>query len=291
MALWNFLKFLARILVKLGLKKYSIFRKLYFQIGRKLFGNFILYEGQKFFIDVEGSLERTMFGFDNEKYELSIFKKMIKKGDVVVDVGANMGLYTLISAKLVGDSGKVYSFEPDPVAFSILSKNVTENSYNNVVLINKAVTNKTGFEKFSTDSDESLSVANYLLKEEPEKFVTVETITLDDFFKNMSSNMSIVKMDVEGAEFKALKRLENLIKQNKDLKLFLEFYPFTLNRSGVSISDFVDYINNLDFRIYNIDEKSKTTTLVNKEWLLTFAKTHSLLVDGYTNILCIKNKI
>ena len=79
-----------------------------------------------------------------EKYETELFKKIVKKGMVVVDIGANIGYYTLIAAKLVGENGIVYSFEPEPNSHKFLCKNVEINNYTNVVPIKKAVSNKNG---------------------------------------------------------------------------------------------------------------------------------------------------
>jgi len=68
-----------------------------------------------------------------EKYETKLFKKSIKRGMVVLDIGANIGYYTLLAARLVGDEGKVFAFEPDPYNYSLLRKNIEANRYNNVI--------------------------------------------------------------------------------------------------------------------------------------------------------------
>ena len=79
-----------------------------------------------------------------EPLETRIFKRLINRNDVVFDVGANIGYYTLIATKLVGEKGRVFAFEPEPTNFSLLEKNVKLNGYKNVVLMQKAVLNKTG---------------------------------------------------------------------------------------------------------------------------------------------------
>ena len=146
-----------------------------------------------------------------------------------------------------------------------------------------------GNTKLSFDSGNSISTESYLIRGETcsQKFVTVETISLDDFFKNGSNKVNIIKMDIEGAEFEALKGMKNLIQKNNTLNLFLEYNPQALNRMGVCIPEFVDYLASFHFIIHNIDEKNKTKNQVDKTWLLKFAKDNSK--KGFTNLLCTKN--
>ena len=90
-------------------------------------------------------------------FEKEVIEKQIKKGDVILDIGANIGFYTLIMAKLVGEKGKVYAFEADPTNFEILKKNVEVNGYKNIVLVNKVVSNKNEKIKFYVDRGNTAS--------------------------------------------------------------------------------------------------------------------------------------
>jgi predicted methyltransferase len=83
-----------------------------------------------------------VFKKNQDKHEISLLNKYIRKGDVVLDIGANIGFYTKILSALVGEQGKVYAFEPDATNFSHLKKNAGH--LKNAVLINKAVSDKTG---------------------------------------------------------------------------------------------------------------------------------------------------
>src|SRR3989344_3364089 len=87
--------------------------------------------GNKIFLDDHDSLRLSILGV-HEPYQTEIIMKNVKRGDVVLDVGANIGYYTLLFAKLVGPEGIVFAFEPDPTNFSILKKNVETNNYTNV---------------------------------------------------------------------------------------------------------------------------------------------------------------
>ena len=119
-----------------------------------------------------------------EPYETELFKKLIKSGMVVVDIGANIGYYTLLAAKLVGNNGRVYAFEPEPTNYRFLIKNIELNRYKNIKLIQKAVSDKHGKARIFLDKHNlgmhSLAEANI---QEKAGFMEVEMVTLDDFFK------------------------------------------------------------------------------------------------------------
>jgi len=167
----------------------------------------------------------------HEKYETKLFKDSIKPGMVVVDIGANIGYYTLIAAKLVGSRGKVYAFEPEPNNYRLLIKNIEVNGYKNVIPIQKAVSNKHGETKLFT-SKTVLSSLSFSEDNVPEKkeFVMVETITLEEFFKD--SKVDFIKMDTEGAEGLIIEGAEKVLMRNNNLKIAMEFWPYGLKNLG-----------------------------------------------------------
>ena len=79
-----------------------------------------------------------------EPFITAFVKDMIKEGDIVIDIGAHIGYYTLLFSKLVGKTGKVFAFEAHPDNFTLLKQNVETNGYTNVVVENKAVSNYNG---------------------------------------------------------------------------------------------------------------------------------------------------
>ena len=154
--------------------------------------------GHKMFLDSKDTLRLSILGV-HEPFETEIIKKEIKKGDTVLDIGANIGYYTLIFAELVGENGKVFAFEPDPTNFAILEKNVEANGYKNVVLVQKAVTNKPG--KLGLYLNEDRKAAHRIYDpHNGSKSIEIESIKLDDYFKDYDGEMDFIKMDIEGAE-------------------------------------------------------------------------------------------
>lgn len=178
-------------------------------------------------------LERT-FIFPGRVYELEttkLFCNLIKKGMIVVDIGAHIGYYTLIAAKLVGPKGKVYAFECEPTTFKHLLKNVQINGFKNVVLVNKAVCDKSGLVNFHLslrDSGGSSLFQTYLTGKET---ILVQSITLDEFFAEKNETINVLKIDVEGAELMVLKGAQKLLTEGRIKSIIFEFNPVIVSRN------------------------------------------------------------
>jgi len=190
-----------------------------------------------------------------EAFEKTVMKKIIKKGMVVFDVGANIGHYTLILANLTGKNGKVYAFEPDPENYRLLIRNIKVNKYNNVVPVQKAVLNKGGKIKFFISEEHRGNSTIYDLGK-GSKVISVNSLTLDKFVKGKIVP-DVVKIDVEGAEFLAIQGMDKIIKKNKDITIICEFFPDGLRKLGNSPQQFINKLKDYGFKIKFINEKEK----------------------------------
>lgn len=177
--------------------------------------------GHKMFLDSKDSLNLFVNG-DWEPIETELFKTKIKEGNVVLDMGAHIGYYTLIAARIVGDRGMVYAFEPDIDNFNTLQKNIEINGYKNVKLIQGAVSNKTGKAKLYLSEDNKGDHRIYD-SHDNRNFIEIETIRLDDYFKNNTSKIDFIKMDIQGAEWAAIQGMPDLLKKNEGIKIITEF--------------------------------------------------------------------
>lgn len=144
----------------------------------------------------------TMVGY-LKNYEL-------KEGDIVVDVGAYYGYFTIFSAKKVGKTGKVIAFEPDPKNFEILKNNVISAGLNNVILIERGLFNK----NMETDLSSDFSRSSIVENKKSEKIGTkIQCSRLDDEVRKLDiSKIDFLKMDIEGAEIEALEGAEEVLK-------------------------------------------------------------------------------
>jgi FkbM family methyltransferase len=192
-----------------------------------------------------------LFAHSWEPAETAIFKKYIKYGDTVIDAGAYIGFYTVLSSKLVGDGGKVYSFEPSPDNAGILIKNIKLNNCNNIRIIRKAVSDKIGTVTFypnPCNASGSTMFENYSTSQKThDPKVEVDTISLDKVIGD--GKVDFVKMDIEGGETKALKGMVNIINNSPNLKMIVEVFPIGLKNVGSSLEEFVESLQQY-FKLY-----------------------------------------
>lgn len=192
-----------------------------------------------------------------EAYQTKIFKRVIKKGMNVVDVGANIGWYTLIAARLVGKKGKVYAFEPEPYNCAILRKNVQLNGYTNTVIEQKAVLNRCQRTRLYLAND-NLGDHRMFDSCNGRKWITVQGITLDEYFRNRHDRIDVIKVDIQGAEMAALLGMHRVIEANENLKLFVEFSPLLVRRSGFFPEDFIAKLSKYGFKFSVINYQKET---------------------------------
>lgn len=211
-------------------------------------------DGHKMLWGSEGITSALTLGI-YEPLETEIVKREIKKGDIVLDLGANIGYYTLLLARLVGEEGKVFAFEPDPTNFSWLEKNVEMNGYKNVVLIPKAVSNKTGKIRLYL-SQRNRADHRIYDSQDGRQSIEIETVRLDDYFKDYGGKIDFIKMDIQGAEGEALQGMSGLLKNN-DVKMLMEFSPGGLKISGMEPEECLKLLTGFGFRLYDIVGREK----------------------------------
>jgi len=128
------------------------------------------------------------------------FVKAVRPGDVVIDAGANIGYYTVLASKLVGPTGRVYAFEPDPTAFEILQRNVRLNGADNVVAEQKALSNANTTLELFIASDNKGDDRIYQPEGEHRPSIKVPAVRVDDYLKGKVDHVDLVKIDTQGAE-------------------------------------------------------------------------------------------
>jgi len=260
----------------LVLKIFNFFYKL---VGPK---GIILTEvqGHKMFTDAKAS------GFVLtgcwEKNETEIFKKIVKNGMNVIDIGAHIGYYTLIAAKIVGAKGKIYAFEPEQKNYSLLTKNIEINKYKNIISARKAVSNKTGTTKLFLQTSALHTIVN---PHGDKKSVDVETIALDDFFTE-NQKIDFIKMDAEGAEYMIFQGMANILKNNYNLIILTEFYPKLL-KEYIDPRMYLDKFIKNNFKIFLISNKKIKP--VNINYLINQASKKSK--DYSVNLLCSRREL
>ncbi len=169
----------------------------------------------------------------------------------VVDVGANIGIYTALLAKIVGEKGKVYAFEPSPHNFNLLKK---YNKSNNVTLVQAAVGDVTGEITLYISAKLNVDHQTYETDEIRQK-INVLSYRLDDYLKN--EKVDFIKMDIQGFEYHALLGMKNILRNNANIKIFMEFWPYGLIKAGSSPEKLLTFLHELDFKTELIEDNRR----------------------------------
>ncbi|MFH0804161.1 MAG: FkbM family methyltransferase [Candidatus Zambryskibacteria bacterium] len=192
-----------------------------------------------------------------EKDTTALFKKIIQPGMTVVDIGAHIGYYTSLFAKLVGPKGRVYAFEADPDNFELLQKNTSR--YKNVILVPQAVSKLSGFIKFY--KIKGSTGCHSVIPTDNAEEITVPAVNLDDYISQKNLKINAIKIDIEGGEPLAFMGMEKLFSQATGLLLVMEFSPQALKSANINPLEFLQKIKNYRFSILQILPHAKTGIL------------------------------
>lgn len=238
-----------------------------------------------FFLDKEDSLSLSVLG---EK--LNILPRLIiphvKKSLLVIDVGAHIGTFSIPLSHYLGRQGKIYAFEPNTKNFQLLKKNLLTNQIENVTAVNKAVSNISGRTKFSISDNSQTGKLTTSKKPTQSKYITVESIRLDDFFSQKQiQKISLIKIDVEGAEYKVIEGMRKILQVSKT-KLLIEYCPQHLKDYAIAPEQILNLLERYGFEFYDI---GKDRDQLLKRTKRDLQEKHYL--DGITDLFCIKRDI
>ncbi len=270
-----------------GLTKYSFVRKVKNYSYLNLQTDYAEVFGNKLFLSKKGlALTVSHYG-TYEELEAKIMEEKIEIGNIVVDVGANIGLHTLNMARIVGNAGQVFAFEPDPSNFEILKKNVKINNYKNIILEQKAVGDKHGRTTLY-QSDHPGKHRIFPQTEQAKSQVQVELTNLDNYFdSDMTDKINFIKIDVEGLEFSVLKGMKNILKNSKKIKILFEFMPENTMEVGFTPIELLNYLTSNDFKLYCMDNKTKKLLYVsNNEEIIKLCSSTNNTISR--NLFCEK---
>lgn len=154
-----------------------------------------------------------------------ILKKSSKECCCVVDVGANIGWFTLLAARITQNNGIVFSFEPEPTNFSLLSKSVERNQFRNVHLFQKCVLDVDGTQELYLSPSKNAGL-HTVMKDLGGSKIVVSSIKLDSLLSYPKFDcIYLLKIDVEGAEAKVLAGAQELFAQSKIKHILMEWNP------------------------------------------------------------------
>jgi FkbM family methyltransferase len=237
-----------------GLSKFAIVRKIFNRAYSLVQGpGFIIPVGEfKMLLDEKDTLGLSL-GRAHEPHITKLAKKQINEGDTVVDIGANIGYFTLIFSKLVGPKGKVFAFEPDPTNFSILKENILLNKCLNIVPLQKAVSEYSQKGTLYLNEENRGDHRIFDSGDNRKKIDGIEITNLDDYFKN-HKKINFIKMDTQGCEILALRGMRKIIEENKEIKILSEFWPNGFNKAKTNPKEFFDILREYGFCFFENSE-------------------------------------
>ncbi|MHB8567543.1 MAG: FkbM family methyltransferase [Nitrososphaerales archaeon] len=189
-----------------------------------------------------------------EPLTTNVVSKLVKEGMITVDVGANIGYFTLLLAKLVGERGRVYAFEPTDRGFVRLCHNVELNKFRNIQLEKKALSNVTSSSKAAIQSSFPLKT-NTDGKENREE--VIEFLTLDDYTKNHDiTRIDFIKVDTDGFEHRVIQGSARTIGEMRPI-IVSEFGKYTLAKNQDSLEEMYNSLQRMGYEFYSEDSMER----------------------------------
>jgi FkbM family methyltransferase len=193
---------------------------------------------------------------------LELFSTILKPGHVIIDVGANSGLYSIFYSKLVGEQGQVYAFEPGKDTYSMLQENLKLNNCRNVLTYNFALSNKESKVELVSFGHKDLKLPSgdsfkYIKEITPDNIgadrIIMDAFRLDDLEEfNTISKIDFIKIDVEGAELLVLQGSINTILKHKPIIIF-ELSGEWTNRFNYKPYQLLVFLNEFGYEMEEYD--------------------------------------
>ncbi len=189
-----------------------------------------------------------------EPFETSVFLSLLRPGDTVIDVGANVGYYTVLAARRVGPTGTVHAFEPDADNVRLLRENVALNGLGNVTVHATAVADRLGTARLHLDPANRGDHRLYASRGEARAALTVPMTTLDAEFPD-PARIRLIKLDAQGSEAGIFAGMERLLRaRGPHLRIISEVWPYGLREAGSSADELLAVMERYGFTMSLIDE-------------------------------------
>ena len=265
-------------------EKSQFYHKLSMRVSRKISFSFYFFMFLYKIIRIFGLGNPTLVKIIVPKYNYKVYcpsteddyahmttreEEIIEKfqpinGEIVVDVGAHYGRYTLIAANCIGSKGKVIAIEADPKNFDMLNENIKLNKFENIKTLNCAVSSNKSKVKLSIPEKKAgHTIYSSIIpgRSPTEKFIEVNANTLDNLLAENGISLeriNWIKIDVEGAELEVLKGATNVLSKSKNIVLLIEIH--NIEDGKTLYEPIIDLLNNYNFKkefekIYPVGER------------------------------------
>lgn len=223
-------------------------------------------------LNLQDAIQRNIFFGIYDETETRLLRKLLKPGDNFIDIGANVGYYSLIASQLVGTLGQVHAFEPVEENICVLWEAIRINGITNIRPNQLALGDRDGpLELYMPEKVTNSGWVSIVPSEKRKRIISAQVVSLDDYvLTNHIDRVHLVKLDVEGAEHQVLVGGKKLFSSIRAPDLIIEVNPFLLERQNLNSQALTDPLWEWGYELYiisqnfkTIDFKTKVDTLVN----------------------------
>jgi len=224
--------------------------------------------GLRFEIASNCRIGEALYANGFERYQRGILDQVVTSGSTVLDIGANLGFYTCLFARKVGQAGQVIAVEPTPKVFQALRHNISINRLGDrVTTLRVALSNQEGSAKMHLYSEgnevyNSLGVTKSWLPEPPESSIDVDTMTMDYLLHKIpDSTQCFVKIDVEGFQHQVLQGGFNRLRDMPNVAMMVEMNDLASQQCGTSSKDSFELLSECGFLPYRTTDGKSLSPL------------------------------
>jgi len=204
-------------------------------------------------------LSYPIFAQQFEKETIEFISSNLSAGDCFIDIGANIGFFSLIAADMVENNGVVISFEPTETTYNKLRENVVLNNFENTQCFNLALSDFDGTSTFNVSLDGHDAFNSFSLPHHGEHYIEqeIEVKKLDNYYSLIQpyKNKILIKVDVEGWEYSVIKGAEKIL-SDLDPVLILEFNDENTIHSSKKCTDLYALLNTYGYKLYSLNDHS-----------------------------------
>ena len=200
-----------------------------------------------------------------EPLETQLLGILLESATTFVDIGANIGYFTVFGSRCLGAKGRVWAFEPEPRNFALLQQNIDLNALEGVEAEQAAAGEVSG-EVLLFRSAYNLGDHRTYASTGVGDPIPVRQLALDEYFRSYDGQLDVVKVDCQGAEVSVLNGFEKRLREDRPA-LILEFWPFGLVSAGPGVDPLLRLIDSLACDLYVLDDTSQAIVPVTTEML------------------------
>lgn len=223
-----------------------------------------------------------------EPYESSLILGLLRPGDVFLDVGANIGYFSLLAASVVGSRGTVFAFEPDPDNYRLLKANIELNGMVHCIKAVEAALGDSSGEARLYLSENNLGDHQVYAGEGRRSSVSIARHHGSEYLEGRLQRLDLVKVDTQGSEFQVIAGLMPLLQDlNSKPRLVIELTPHSLRQAGASGRALIELLATLGLPMWIIDHIEGQLAATNAEDLAQWCDNWDAVAEsrGFMNIL------